>query len=77
MHIRPIAILLATGSLAVAGYAAAQPYETYGPNDDVVVTGAAPSGDREVRSEVVSYADLNLDAPDGAAPVTTTSSLGP
>ena len=67
MHIRPIAILLATGSLAVAGYAAAQPYETYGPNDDVVVTGAAPSGDREVRSEVVSYADLNLNTADGRA----------
>ena len=65
MTIRRIPILLAAASLAVAGYAAAQPYDSYGPNDDVVVTGPAPSGDREIKSEVVSYADLDIDAPAG------------
>ncbi len=62
MLIRSISILVATASLALASHAIAQP--DYGP-DELTVTGIAPP-DVEVKSERVSYADLDLSGPAGA-----------
>ncbi len=65
MIIRPISILIAAASLATAGYASAQPYSgPAGPNE-LTVTGVAPA-DIKVRSERVSYADLDLTGAAGA-----------
>ena len=65
MLIRPISVLVATASLALAGHAMAQPdYAPAGP-DELTVTGVAPP-DVEVKSEFISYADLDLSGPAGA-----------
>ncbi len=67
MLIRSFAVLAAAASLAVAGHASAQgAYDAPYGNDDIVVQGYAPS-DGEVKSEVVSYADLDLSAPAGTS----------
>ncbi len=71
MSIRHLAVGLAgLGLAAIAGHAGAQ--AAYDPAYDAppavgeVVVIAPPAGDREVKSERVSFADLDLDAP-GAA----------
>lgn len=67
MLIRPISILVATASLALAGHALAQ--SDYGPGpgpDELTVQGIARSPDVEVKSQLISYADLDLSGPAGA-----------
>ena len=74
MLTRSFAVLAAAASLAAAGHASAQgaydpaydrSYDRSYDSDDIVVEGYAPS-DATVKSEVVSYADLDLNAPAGA-----------
>ena len=64
MLMRFLPVLLGAASLAVAGHAAAQPYDG-APDDELVVTGVAPA-DVGVRAERVSFADLDLSGPAGA-----------
>ncbi len=64
MTMRALPLLLAALTLTAGGTAAAQPYGEPNSVDEVVVEGFT-AADREVKSEAVSYADLDLDGQAG------------
>jgi UrcA family protein len=71
MSIRSLPVVFAAGlALAGAGQALAQPYgdrpEGYAPSVGEVIVQSRPNSDVTVRSEAVSFADLDLNSDAGA-----------